>query len=106
MKKRILNRMKLKRFFPILIFLILTLVLSSCTGGSGSFRATSWPGVTVDQDTVYVAYEQQVLALRVKDGGLIWSYPAEPSARQLFYAPPAVSEDLLIVGGSSMIFTH
>ena len=90
--------MKLKRIYPILLFLILSVTLSACSG-SQSFRATSWPGVTVDQDTVYVAYQEQVLAIRAKDGGFLWGYPAEPSARQLFYSPPAVSDGLLIAGG-------
>ena len=92
--------MNIKRIFPIVLILILTLTLSACTGGQ-AFQATSWPGVTVDEDRVYVAYQQQVVALDVKNGSLIWSFPAEPSTRQQFYAPPAVSEELLVAGGFS-----
>ncbi len=82
--------MKPKIGFPLLIGS--ALLLSACVGGAfGS--ATSWPGLSSDGDTIYMAFNQAVYAIDANNGNLRWSYPAEPQSDRTFFAPPAVSED-------------
>ncbi|BBB48177.1 PQQ-binding-like beta-propeller repeat protein [Pelolinea submarina] len=52
----------------------------------------------LDNQTGYLAYGTQVYALDVKNGSLLWKYPAEGSSKSQFYAAPEVSDSLVIVG--------
>jgi outer membrane protein assembly factor BamB len=80
------------------IFLLLGLVLTGCS--RGPIQASSWPGVTITENTLYLAYNQFVLAIDLETEREIWRYPAEADRSSTFYAPPAVSEDgLVIIGG-------
>jgi len=76
-----------------------TIFLSGCAGGRAGelFAGSSWPGVTVADDTIYVAFQSQVYALDPEEEGrrALWSFPAEPEGR--FFAPPAVGNDIVIV---------
>ncbi len=94
--------MKDLRMSPTIKFLpwmlLLALVLTGC--GGGPIQASSWPGVTVADDTLYIAYNQYVLAYDLETEREIWRYPAEVDRTQTFYAPPAISDDgLVIIGG-------
>ena len=94
--------MKLKTSLLLLSFIILAALLSSCAGGGQI--GTSWPGVSVDDKTAYVAFERQVRAINLADGKLKWSFPAEPSNAGSFYSDPALSPDgQLLVGGYNHI---
>ena len=96
MKRRLFN---LKKPFIILGFLILaTFALSACGAGS-VLQGSSWPGMTLDDGVLYIAFEQFVYAVDEENGALIWSYPEETERETTFFAPPAVaSEELIIVG--------
>ena len=87
---------KPKRVIPLLIGS--AFLLSACVGGA--FRsATSWPGLSSDGETIYMAFDQAVYAIDASNGDLRWSYPAEPESGRTFFAPPTVGEDgLLYVG--------
>lgn len=87
--------MKNKKQFTIFLFLILALVLTSC---GSSLAASSWPGVSGNEDTVFVAAGTRLYSLRVKDGSTNWQYPEKPQAGQSFYAQPAVDGDKIYVG--------
>lgn len=89
--------MRNKLFLSFFIFLGV-FFLSAC---SGTTIASSWPGVTVNQERVYIAYHQQIIALDVKTGSEKWRYPAEANNKISFYAAPALTPDdkQLIVGG-------
>jgi outer membrane protein assembly factor BamB len=89
--------MKSRLLVITLIILISSLFLSSCRGAIG---ATSWPGLSLDQDTdtLYVSYSTGVFAIRIQDGNLLKRYPLEPDNKRLFFAPPAVVGDLVVVG--------
>jgi outer membrane protein assembly factor BamB len=51
-------------------------------------------------DTLYIAYNQFVRAINLENEREIWRYPAEADRAITFYAPPAVSEDgIVILGG-------
>lgn len=75
------------------------LFLSACTGSA--LTASSWPGVTATEDTVYIAYGPHVYALDATTGSQRWQYPAEADTSISFYSAPALGIDnnQLIVGG-------
>jgi len=82
--------MKPKLGIPLLIGG--SFVLSACAG-AGFRTATSWPGLSSDGETVYLAFNQAVYAIDANNGNLKWSYPAEPKSDRTFFAPPTVTED-------------
>lgn len=85
----------------IIIFTLLALSLSlvGC-GGSARTVASGWAGITTDDDTAYVAFNTQVVAIDLANGTVRWRYPNEPDAKISFYAPPALTDDGgVIVGG-------
>jgi len=74
------------------------IALSGCSGRR--FIATSWPGLTVDQNTAYLAYNQHVYAIELDNGRENWRFPTEPDNSLSFYAPPTLTDDgQLLVGG-------
>ncbi len=80
---------------PLAIILILAFVLSGCTGTG---IASSWPGILVQEDTIYTAYGQGVYAVSAGNGSLVWRYP-EKAGKASFYARPTLTQDgQLIVG--------
>ena len=82
--------MKPKLVIPLLIGI--AFLLSACAGVG--FRSdTSWPGLTSDGDTIYMAFNEAVYAINASNGNLRWSYPAEPERDRTYFAPPAVAED-------------
>lgn len=84
------------RYFAL--YLLFGLILASC--GQGPIQASSWPGVTPADNTLYIAYNQFVRAIDLENEREIWRFPAEADRNLTFYAPPAVSSDgLVIVGG-------
>ena len=90
--------MKHKHYLFILVFIGITVTLSACSGGATT--ASSWPGLTVDDQYAYVAYNTQVYAVDLVNGSERWRYPAEPDNNITFYSDPSLSQDgQLIVGG-------
>ena len=73
-------------------------LLSACAG-AGFRSATSWPGLSTDGETVYMAFEQGVYAVDASSGDLKWSYPAEAESGRTFFAEPAISEDGIVYVG-------
>ncbi len=90
--------MKPRSFFLVFLPLLLaSFVLSACAGGTA---ASSWPGVTVDEETAFVSFNQYVYAVNIKDGTEDWRFPAQPIRGAMFFAPPGVNEDGRIAVGS------
>jgi outer membrane protein assembly factor BamB len=87
--------MKKNKFKLILLVIVAAMLLSSCSGAllSGS----SWPGVSSNGDTLYVAYMNHVYAVRVSDGSMLWRFP-ESSGRSMFFATPVLADSQLLVG--------
>jgi outer membrane protein assembly factor BamB len=82
----------------LVLFLLLGLILTGCS--RGPIQASSWPGATVSDNTLYIAYNQFLIAIDLENGRELWRYPAEADRSLTFYAPPAVSNDgLVILGG-------
>jgi outer membrane protein assembly factor BamB len=91
--------MKPKKYLLPFVLLLAGLLLSACTGNSATL-ASSWPGVTVDQNTAYVAYNQHVYAIDLGNRTEKWRYPAEPDKNVFFYSSPAITSDgHLLAGG-------
>lgn len=86
--------MNSKKILSLISLLTAAVLLAGCAAGP---LVSSWPGVHVDENNVYIADAGQVSALRSADGGLIWNYPAEKGNRY-FYAPPATGDGLVVVG--------
>jgi outer membrane protein assembly factor BamB len=83
--------------FVGLILLAATL-LTGCAGGA--MAASSWPGLSADSTTAYVAYGPAIYAVDLSTGQELWRYPKEANRSITFYAPPATSESgVVIVGG-------
>ncbi len=90
-----------RKFYVVIILgllLVSPLLLTGCSGGA--FAASSWPGLTIEKSTLYVADGPAVYAIDVESGGELWRFPVEPDRLLSFYAPPAVTDGgLVIVGG-------
>lgn len=86
------------RLSLIFLFLSLGVLTSACTGSST--LAVSWPGLTADGDTVYLADAHFVYALSAANGTETWKYPDKSNNALSFYAPPTVGGDgQLLAGG-------
>jgi len=82
----------------ISIILAIAFLLSACAGGR--FAATSWPGISTQEGTVYLAFGSHVFALDAVDGHQIWQFPVERDQKISFYAAPISTRDhQLIIGG-------
>jgi outer membrane protein assembly factor BamB len=87
----------------ILILLLIALGLSACTG-SAATAASSWPGVTADADTAYLAFNQHVYAISLSNGSEKWRFPADANNKITFYADPVLTPDgQLLVGGYDFV---
>ena len=71
--------------------LLLIIVLSGCRGG---LRHESWPGMTLVDDTMYVANLERVQALNAETGKVYWSFPPESDNDvRPFYSTPILAPD-------------
>jgi outer membrane protein assembly factor BamB len=90
--------MRKKLAFAIIIILA-AVILSGCSGGA--VRGTSWPGLTADENRIYLADGPLVYAINLDDGKELWHYPESRSSKLVFYAPPTVTPDGLVIIGSA-----
>jgi len=88
-----------KKFVLVIMILLGAVLLTACAGGA--VRGTSWPGLTADGTTAYLADGPFVYAVNLKDGKEVWRYPAERNAKLAFYSTPLVTPDGLVVVGSA-----
>ncbi len=91
--------MKLSRLLTLFVVMTVgSLLLSAC----GGVPISGWPGIQADQDTVYVAYNTAVFA--VKGGAMQWRYPPEADSAKTFYASPVLAEGQLLIGDYTNVF--
>jgi len=89
--------LKVKIILLILSSLALGLLLSGCASG---LTPSSWPGITSDGATAYVASASAVYAVNLENGSELWRFPEKADAKKTFYAAPVLTPDgQLIVGG-------
>ena len=90
------SQMKHFRIFLFSSFILVGILLSSCTGGS---LVTSYPGLSGGKDTVYLADGPYVMAVKVGDVTPIWKYPADKGdPNRPSYAAPGVTDTQVITG--------
>ncbi len=95
--------------WPLLIvaMLLTAAALSGCIGG-GQVPAESWPGLTIEGETAYVAFTNAVYGMDIQSGEYRWRFPLpldasdsqEPEFTEIFYAPPALTEENQLVVAS------
>lgn len=91
--------MKPKHFVILLSLLLITLLTSACSGRR-RLVASGWAGVTTNQETAYLAYNNFVYAIDIQNGQERWHFPQDTDQDTTFYAPPALTDDgQLIIGG-------
>lgn len=84
-----------KLITPILVLLSIAIFTSGCTGVG---IASSWPGITPTEETIYVSYGQGVFALSPGNGSVLWRYP-EKAGKMSFFAAPLVTPDGQVIAG-------
>ncbi len=89
-----IENMKIQKTF-LFVVVAAALLLSACTGMT---MASSWPGLAVQQDTVYVSYGNGVLAVKAADGSQVWRVPEKADPAKQYYATPSFLNDQVLVG--------
>lgn len=88
--------MKKSKLLLIIIFALLIVGLAAgCTRGGA---ASSWPGISLRDETGYLSYGSQVYAIDTGNGNLIWRYPQDPNNTIQFYASPEIGNEMVVVG--------
>ncbi len=77
------------------IFLLMALVLAACGQAVGGNN--NWPGLSTDNQNVYITAGPIIYALDVASEELLWTYPPE-AGRAGFFASPAIAGDRMILG--------
>jgi outer membrane protein assembly factor BamB len=88
-----------KKLIFVTTVLLGAFLLSACAGGP--VHGTTWPGLATDGALIYLADGPFVYAITLGDGREDWRYPAERNSKLVFYAPPAVTPDGLVIVGSA-----
>lgn len=79
----------------ILILLVAGLALAGCRSITAN---DNWPGMAVRGETVYLAYGPGVMAVDMLACQEIWHFPEKAQANLVFYAPPTLLEDEILLG--------
>jgi outer membrane protein assembly factor BamB len=100
------DRLAIPRLRPgrlLASLVVLLLILSGC--GGGGLRHESWPGLTVDDGTLYAANLEHIEAINAETGKVYWRYPVDDDRDATpFYSTPVLVPDhgehgLLLVAG-------
>ena len=85
-----------KKFVLVSTILLGAFLLSACAGGP--VHGSTWPGLATDGNTMYLT-DGSIYAVNLSDGRQLWRYPG--STKLIFYAPPAITPDGLVIVGSA-----
>jgi len=89
--------MKIKKdLLAIIILTLSALFLGSCTSRVGA--ASSWPGLSLSDETAYISYAAQTYAVNLENGSLLWKFPAESDNGRQAYSPPQFSDGSVVFG--------
>ena len=88
-----MNQVLTKR--SLIVLAALAALLLATSGCAGGVRASSWTGLTVVGEMLYVADLQQARAMNATSGETLWTFPSNPEENNqgLFYATPVVSDE-------------
>ena len=93
--------MQSSTFFRAALLLIGALLVSAC---GGRVLATSWPNMSVEGDTLYIANSATVYAIDIQNGTARWQFPREASnVATQFYAEPTLTDDLVVVSSFNQV---
>jgi outer membrane protein assembly factor BamB len=79
----------------LLLLVLLTVFMVGCTELTSS---QNWPGLSVEGETVYLAYGGGVAAFDAVEGRQLWQFPQEANPTLFFYAPPSISDEQIVIG--------
>lgn len=88
-----------KNIHVIIIVSIAALIISGCTAGVGA--ASSWPGFSVTEKTGFLSFGAQTYAVDLKNGSLVWKYPAEADRARQAYSAPETADGITVFGDYS-----
>ena len=91
--------MKLKKIFFVLVIALAAIMLSGCTGRTGF--TNSWPGLSTDGETAYLASGSYVYAIDLSSGKELWRYPAKADSKLQFITQPVIAPDGTVIVGSA-----
>lgn len=74
---------------------VVALILTAC---GGQIDTGSYAGLSIYNDTVYLANGPQVLAYNTQTQQAQWSFPTEPNNSVLFYAAPNYDDGQVVFG--------
>lgn len=95
----IIKNMNKKRVLLIALIMVTGLIISACSGAS--FQTTSWPGLTLHEGDLYVAYQSHIFKLNPEFGSEQSRFPSEAdNGGPLFYSNPVFTESGNIIAGS------
>ena len=81
---------------PLLfVAVLLSFLLTAC---GVEVAGSNWPGMTVANEIVYLAYGRGIAAIDVEERRLLWTFPEEGNAALQFFAPPSINEERLVFG--------
>lgn len=87
-----------KKLMLISLVLLGAVLLSAC---GGAVRGTTWPGLTADETTAYLADLPLVFGINLADGKEAWRFSDKNDNKAQFYATPVLTPDGLVIVGSS-----
>jgi outer membrane protein assembly factor BamB len=88
-----------KKLIFITTILLGAFLLSACAGGP--VHGSTWPGLATDGNMAYLADGPFIYAISLGDGREVWRYPGERNSKLVFYSPPAITPDGLVIVGSA-----
>ena len=87
--------MNKKYLRSLLIVLLAGLLLAGCAMGP---RAESTPGISADENQIFVSYMNYVIKIDPTTGKAAWRFPEKSNIKQVFYAPALIDGDSIYVG--------
>ncbi len=92
--------MNTKKIFILTAAVIIFTLLSGCS--AAAMRSNSWPGLSADAETAYLANGSLVYAINLQNGGVKWQYPADKAdSKEAYFADPVLTEDEQLILASA-----
>lgn len=93
--------MKRKNLVILLAFAGISIILGGCVPGP---RVQGAPGISMTEESIFVAYDFFVYQMNVETKVVEWSYPSEANNKIKFFAQPLVTDEYLYIGDVNNTF--